>query len=369
MNFLIKKNVLIRAISFVEGITSRSANLPILANAKIQATAKEVILSATNLELGIVISLPAQIKGEGDIVVTPRIISSFLGQPSDGVVSVKKNNSSLLITDGKRNATIQVESSDDFPIIPQVAPKEEAIIPIIKLIPALERVIGSVSISEAKPELTGVFLSVQPKEWIVAATDGFRLSEVKIGQSGSVATPIQCIIPSRCVQAIIRVFKGDDMEGDVFIGYEDNQIILRNEDRSIYIVSKVIEGEYPAYTTIIPREFVTTCAISKGEFLQNIKGAGLFSSRANTVRIEIGGSQVHVTSGEDDMGSFAASMDIQKDGDDVSLVFNHHYLVDGLQNIQGDTVSFKVSKQDGPALISGVDSKDYQYLVMPVRDM
>lgn len=369
MNFLIKKNILIRALSYVDGVVSRNTNLPILASSKIQATTKAVILSATNLELGIIISLPSQVKGEGDVVITPRILSSFLGQPSDSIIEVKKTNSSLLITDGKRNATIQVEGSDDFPIIPQVTPKQEGIIPIIKFIPALERVVTSASISEAKPELTGVFLSIQPKEWIIAATDGFRLSEVRIGQSSVLETPIQCIIPSRCAQAIIKVFKSDEMEGDVFVGYEDNQIIIRNEDRSIYIVSKVIEGEYPAYTTIIPRQFITTCTIPRGEFLQNIKSAGLFASRANTVRIEVGGDQVHITSGEDDMGSFASSMDVQKEGEDVSLVFNHHYLIDGIQNIQGDTVSFKVSKQDGPALLSGVDGKDYLYLVMPVRDV
>jgi DNA polymerase-3 subunit beta len=368
MNFLIKKNVFIRALAYVDGITSRNTNLPILANIHMGAKDKSVVFSATNLELGVVVSLPAQVVKEGEGVVAPRILASFLGQPSDDVVEVKKIESSLSIKEQKRSATIQLEGAEEFPIIPSVTPKEEAIIPVLKFIPALERVVGSVSISEAKPELTGVFVSLQPKEWVLAATDGFRLSEVCVGQASGISSPIQCIIPLRCAQAIIKVFRGGELEGDIFMGYEDSQFVVRNEDRSVYIVSKVIEGEYPAYTSIIPKEFITTCAISRNEFLQNVKGAGLFATRANTVRVEIEGDKAHITSGEGDMGSFVASMDIEKSGEDCSLVFNHHYLIDGLQNIQGEKFSFKVSKKDGPALLSGVDEKHYLYLIMPIRE-
>lgn len=369
MNFLIKKNVFIRGLSYVEGIVSRNANLPILANIHIGVAGKNVVLSATNLELGVVVSLPAQITAEGEAVLAPRILSSFLSQASDDVIQVSREGSSLTIKEQKRTATLQLEQDEEFPIIPRLVIKEPYIIPSLKFIPALERVINSASLSEAKPELAGVFLSIQSKELVLAATDGFRLSEARIAQQSSGGGTLQCILPIRCVQAIIKVFRGLELEGDVLIGYEDNQVVIQNEEKSVYLISKVIEGEYPAYTSIIPNDFITSCTLPKAEFLQQVKSAGLFASRANTIRVEIGGDKIHITSEEGDIGSFAASLDIQKEGEDCSLVFNHHYLIDGLQNIEGETISFKVSKKDGPALLSGVTNKNYLYLLMPIREV
>jgi len=369
MNFLIKKNVFIRGLSYVEGIVSRNANLPILASIKMVASEKGIVLSATNLELGIVVTLPAQITTEGEAVLTPRILGSFLSQASDDVIQVGRKEATLTVKEKKRTAAIQLEQDEEFPIIPNLAIKDSYNISALKLIPALERVVNSVSLSEAKPELTGVFLSIQAKEVVVAATDGFRLSEARIAQQNPSSAPIQAILPIRCAQAIIKVFRGLELEGDVLIGYEDSQIVIQDGEKNIYLISKVIEGEYPAYASIIPIEFITSCTLPKAEFLQQVKSAGLFASRANTIRIEVGGNTLHITSEEGDVGSFAAAIDIQKEGEDCSLVFNHHYLIDGIQNIEGETISFKVSKKDGPALLSGVTNKNYLYLLMPIRDI
>lgn len=353
----------------MEGGTTRNTSLPSIANISLSAKDGLVSLRATNLEFGVVVSAPANIIEEGEVLIAPRVLNVFLGGAGGGDLSFQSEGQhSLLIKEDRRSATIQVEDVGEFPIIPYVADSNTAIIPPVKFIPALASVVNSASLSEAKPELSGIYFDISEKEVVLAATDSFRLSEVRLQQQGSAQNALQCIIPLRFANLAIKAFS--DGGDDVRIALDENQIAFRGEvgGCDVYLISKVIEGEYPAYTSIIPSEFVTTALLSRSSFVDSVRGAGAFSSRAQTIRLDFEKGKVFVSGEGDDVGSFQESLDCEVDGDAVSLIFNYHYLLDGLQNIQEDHVSVKVSRKDGPVLLQGVQNKAYLYLVMPIRD-
>ena len=370
MNLSLTKNLLLKLTTAAEGVATKNPNLPIVSNILLQGKDKKLMVSATDLEVGLVMSTPLNVKKEGDVLVDPRTLNSLMSYSPEDVIMLEKINNTLCIKQKNYEASIQVEDLSNFPIIPETDKDDVVSIPTQQLVAGLKQVENSASTTSHKIELTGVLLQFIKGEIIFASTDTYRLSEKKISQKSITQENSQnIIIPIKAVQTLLKVLS--DKDGDVDIYTEEGQIFFKyhEEGTTILIFSNIIKGDFPNYNAIIPKDFIATVTVSSKDFTDKIRAASVFSStNIPHININIQKTALTITSKEKGKGDFKTSLPIEKQGQDVSFSFNYQYLLDGISNTNKENIILKVSKEDGPLLIQGQDSKDYFYLLMPVRE-
>ena len=369
MKLKIKKELLQKAVSMVEKTLGRNLSLPVLNNILIKAEKNNLFLISTDLELAIVVKLIAKIEEEGSVVLGPKTLMGFLSNSPEGEVSLRVKKSILYIEQQNYKTSIKGFDNKEFPLLPKTDKKDFFTIPSKIITQGLNQVINSVAKSELKPELTGVFFNITKNAIKLAATDSFRLSEKTIDRDKSESINTESfILPLKAAQEIIRIYQ--DFNDILFFYKNKNQLSINNEENekfNVQIISKIVEGEYPNYEQIIPSDYVTKATASKQEFIQQIKAGSLFSSRINDIEVKITGSQLFVSSKNNDVGEYTSSIGVSVEGEEQEAKFNYNYLLDGLNNLEGDEIVFKVSKADGPVTVESIKHKDYFYILMPIR--
>lgn len=370
MNILIKKDIFQLGVSIVEKNTSRNLTLPILSNILLHTDKDKIYLSATNLESGVLVQLPSKGEIKTELTIPPRVLFGFINSLKEGNLEIKidTKNNSVFIQQNALKTNIKGFNAKDFPILPQVNTKNFFIIAAQKLTKGLEQVINSVAVSDFKPELSGVLFSFYSDGLKLVATDTFRLSEKDIKQPNPNNIEDQFILPTRSALEVVRIFQ--NIEDDLYIFFDKNQIVLENKDANkinIKFISKIIEGDYPNYTQIIPQKFETTLVVPKQEFINHTKTAGLFSGRINDIKISATPNALVINTEDSDTGNYKSEIPTALNGPEKEISLNHKYLLDGLQNIEGDEVMLKINQQDSPILMQNTKHKDYTYLLMPIR--
>lgn len=369
MKLNIKKELLIKAISIAEKNVGKNLTLPVLGNILIKAEKNKLKIISTDLELAVIIEMPAKIEKEGSIVVNPKTINGFLNNSPEGSFSLKTQKNILSIEQKNYRTSIKGFNEKDFPLLPKVDKKNFFTIPSGVITKGLNQVINSTSISDLKPELSGILFDIKKTEFKLVSTDSFRLSEKTIIREKSESVHNESfILTTKTVQEIIKNYQ--DLNNILFFYVEKNQVTIQNEDNqklNIQIISKIIESDYPDYTQIIPKEYITKIILSRKDFIQQIKGASLFASRINDIELNFKLNRLNIHTQNQDVGEFDSFIETATKGKEQQLKFNYQYLLDGLNNLEGDEVLFKVSKTDGPSVLESTKYKDYFYIIMPVR--
>ncbi|MEX2008360.1 MAG: DNA polymerase III subunit beta [Candidatus Spechtbacterales bacterium] len=368
MNVLIRKEILVKGLQALERVVGRNTTLPIVSNILVQADAGTLTLLATDLEMALKVVIPTKVQQGGAAAVAPRLLSGFLGGATEDIAELSTNNRALHVAVGSRTTTIKGEDAKDFPLMPKVSGQNILHIPARKLVQGLALVVNAAATSDVKPELAGVLMWVTSREIRFVATDSFRLAERAVSQQSTLSSETKAIIPLRAAQEMVRAFQ--ETEGDVEVTFEESQLAARDMEAvgaRVHFVTKIVDGDFPDYTQIIPKTFVTTTTVDKNDLAQQVRTAGLFASKINDVRVAVGEDQVTVSAQDTDTGEFQASLAASTNGEAVEAVFNVRYLADGLQNIEGDEVQINVSKKDGPVLLRSPKQSGYFYLLMPIR--
>ncbi|OGZ60982.1 MAG: DNA polymerase III subunit beta [Candidatus Spechtbacteria bacterium RIFCSPLOWO2_01_FULL_43_12] len=368
MKLIIKKHLLLKGIQSVEKNIGRNLTLPVLSNILIR-TQKDILnLVSTDLELAVSVSVPAKIEREGNIVVPPKIISSFLNNIPEGNTHIEVKDNNLFIEQGNYKTSIKGEGDREFPLLPKMNKGKHFSIPSSELIKGLQQTINSVAVSDLKPELSGVLFSISKGELKLAATDSFRLSEKRITEKSIETENESMIVPAKTVQEIIRSYQ--DSSDLLYFYPENNQVIVENADNknfNLLIISKLIEGDYPDYARIVPNKYETKTIVLKDDFIKQIKAAGLFASRINDVKLSIEARNIKIKTENQDVGKYESSIEASTEGESKETVFNYQYLLEGLGNIEGDEVIIKMNNSDSPAVLESTKNKDYFYIIMPIK--
>lgn len=368
MNLIIKKELLLKGVNIVEHILGRNLTLPILNNILIRADKNKLNLISTDLEIAVSVYLVAKIEEEGDITI-PSILSSFLANLPEGNINLKSSKNILYLKQNNYKTTLKGESSEEYPIIPPIQQKEPIIIHSSKFVAALKQVINSTAISDLKPELTGIFFYFNNDELKSAATDSFRLSEKTTQiKSNTIKRVSKIIIPRKTAQEIIKIYQ--NLDDDLYLYIDENQISVENNKNSSFYVrltSKLIEGEYPEYSQIIPQKYLTKIILSKNDFITQIKSASLFARKTKDIKLNIFSKKIEIHSEDYDIGDFNSSIDADVEGEEKEITLNYQYLLDGLDNISGDEVVIKINQKDGPVLMEPTKHRNYLYILMPIR--
>jgi len=376
MKFVCTQENLIQGLSIVSHITGKSINLPVLGNVLLKTEGGNVKLSATNLELAVSTLVRGKVEVEGEYTVPAKLFQDFISLLPQGKVELELNEDGLHVTAEGQETTIRGLPAQEFPLIPKLAKSEGITFSLMDLKRTIGQVAFAVSISESRPELSGVACwfggSVGKGSVAFVATDSYRLAErVLAAMKGSMESKI--IVPSRTVLEVSRILSSYKDELGVPEEVEwvmtENQLVVTFGNTEL--VSRLIEGSFPDYQQIIPEQFGTTAILDRSEFQKAVKAASLFSRQGlYDVHLAVKPAEgtIEVFSADQGTGKTSTALQVDLTGNETSLVVNFKYLSDGLAAITTPKVKLLFNDSMSPMLVlpEGGDEK-YRYLVMPIR--
>lgn len=357
------KDVLERAVIKADKITGRNLSLPVLNSILISIENKKVYIKATNLDLGIEIIVPAKIEGEGSVALPGAILRSYLSQIKSRTVILDFKNGIITITSDKGKTTLKTVNHEDFPIIPKLPNTSSFQINSNEFIDGLKSVWYTASPSSIKPELSSVYIYHSFGKLVFVATDSFRLAEKKISFTHKDEFP-SILIPFKNIPEIIRSLEGLEK---INILFTKNQIAFITE--SLYLTSRIVEGTFPDYKNIIPKEFTTEATLLKEDLIETLQVMHIFADKFNQVQLSLKPKEKYfeITSKNADLGEGSQRVDAALSGQNLDIAFNHRYISDVFQSISSDSVSLSFGGTQKPLLIRGVSDQSFVYIVMPMN--
>jgi DNA polymerase-3 subunit beta len=361
-----------RALGSVGRIVSNRTSLPVLSNILLTTDGNRLRLSATNLELGINYWIGAKIEREGSLTVPARLLAEFVSSLPHGNLELASSDTALTIHTEHYESTLNGISAEEFPPIPSVDSKPSLVIDAATLKEALSQVVIAASLDEARPVLAGVYLYTEESTLYVVATDSYRLAEKQIELPSEPSEPLAVIVPVRTMQELIRLLNESD--GDVELYRDENQVMFRSGE--IELTSRLIEGQFPNYRQIIPKQAMTSFDIETSEFSKITKVASLFAREsAGSLKLEIRAEgEVQLVSSDSEIGGSKASATCAVSGDDGEISLNARYLQDALSVIKTAGVTLAISGKLSACVISPIDpddtsgeGADYIHIIMPLR--
>lgn len=352
-----------RALMLIEPIVGKTAALPILANIVLKTEGGRLKISATNLEIGIVCFVGAKVDEAGEIAVPGRILSDFVQNIGDEIVTLSTKSNTLHITTKAYKTAILGTDASEYPIIPKIPGEAMFVIgaPILKDV--FGSVVDAIATTESRPELAGMFMSVEDGVVTCAATDSFRLAERTT--RGKTRGRAKVIIPRATVSEVLRLVGDESLDVSVAIG--DNQIAFSTQD--CQMISRLIDGTYPDYKKVIPEKWLSKALVDRTEFERSVRLAGLFSSSIADVSLECREEELIVTAQNSDKGELIAVTKATLKGEPFTISLNFHYLIDGLKAVASDKgVVVEFTGQGSPLIVRRADDKkDLTFLIMPLR--
>ncbi len=352
------------AVAQVERITGKNLTLPILSSVLLIASLKSLKLRSTNLSLGIEIEIPAKIDREGTLAISGSVLNSIFSNVSQNEnVNLEEKDGNLLIKTNKTQIRLKSQPHEDFPTIPTVNGTSFEI-ESKKLIDGIKSVYYSSSVSDIKPEISSVFIYTNNDNLVFVSTDSFRLAEKKIKTKG-VPEILGILIPFKNITEILKIF--GELQGLIKVCFNKNQISFSTEN--IYLTSRVIDGIFPDYRQIIPKNFTTEIVVLKQDLLNALKLSNIFSDKFNQVNLKVLPKEkiFELSSANNDIGENKTYLDAVIKGENIELGFNYKYFWDCFVSITTDSVSIRLSGSGKPIVVSPVSDPLFTYLIMPMN--
>ncbi|MCK9577930.1 DNA polymerase III subunit beta [bacterium] len=380
MNFTIQTKEFKRGLGIAERITGKNMTLPILDNVLIETEEKYLKISATDLELGVQWWGACNTEKEGKIAVPARLLNQVIGSISTSGenINIKEKNLSLIVESEKKFKTnVKGFSSDDFPIIPSFLKDIFVEINGNIMKEALSSVVDVSSVSSIRPEISGIFMYFGKNSIRFVATDSFRLAEKQInfskesGYKNTFDKELEFIIPQKAVKELINIIPDDNRSVKIYVSESQIlfEIVYKDGHPEVSLVSRQIEGQYPNYQEIIPKSFKTKIIANREELIREVKTAGIFGGKINEIslNIEKGGNEMEINSRDIESGESSQILPVKNEGNDLKVSFNWKFVLDGLQNIKTQDISFEFQGGEGPAIIRPIGDDTYLYVVMPIK--
>ena len=367
------KENLTEALSLVGGVTGKNINLPILNNILIKVNENKIEFIATNLETAVIVAVRGKVEEAGSFTVPARTLTDFVSLLPNQTINFDVKDNELLVACGKSATKIKGASAEDYPIIPALPDGKGYLVNAELLRDALNKVLPAVAKNDIRPELSGLFMFFDTvnKQVVLAATDSYRLAEKKINlEQGEKETKL--IIPFRAAQEINHLLSGvgsnEEREKSARILVSENQIVVLFNHAEV--ISRLVEGQYPDYTQIIPKDFTTTVTMDTGRMVKEMKASGLFTTTGvNAVTLNIKPKQniMEIASTSSQTGEYSSEMEVEVKGEENTVLLNNRYVLDGLNNFSTTETSLKINNGDSACLFAPKGDESYLYIVMPIR--
>jgi DNA polymerase-3 subunit beta len=367
MQLTVLQENLVKGISLATRFVNSRAQLPALANIALSAQKTKLSIFATNLEMSIALAIGAKVEKEGAITIPARVIGDLIGSLKPGTITLSTKGEQVSLEVDGFSSTISGINAADFPKVPQTVSKKAVKISAAELIKALNKILFSVSIDETRPVLTGVLIFFDKQDLVLVATDGFRLSQKKIHFGQKLDLP-KAILPKNVLTEITRVFAENEGELWVDLRENDNQMVIAQED--IFVSSRIIDGEFPDFERIIPKESQIKVSVDKEELLRAVKAAAVFArDAANIVKFVVNKGKVSVLSESAATGKQETKIEAKVEGltEKLEVNYNYRFLLEVLNVIEDNFVEIELTNDASPGVFKDPKDPSFLHLIMPVK--
>lgn len=360
-----------KGLNTVQNIIGKNLTLPILNNILLDTEKKQLKLSTTDLEMAITDYISCKVEKEGSVTIPAKLLVNFINNLPNKKIEINIKNNIVNLKCENFKSSIKGLSAKDFPIIPKIKSSPVLEISSLKLGNVLEQIINFVSFSDIRPEITGVLFDFSSsKKAKFVATDSFRLGEKLLNIKNNKTkkgAPTSVIIPYKTAQELIRIISNQEKDEMVGISIENNQVLFNLS--KIQIISKLIEGSYPNYQQLISQQFETTVTIDREEIVKAVKLSSFFSSKINDVRLKVNSkkSLIEIFSQDTELGENLSELKGEVKGKDLEIIFNHKYLLDGLNSVESKKIVLGFNGEVSPGIIRSEGDAAFTYVVMPIK--
>lgn len=376
MKIVCKQQDLSRGLSAVSHAVSGRSTLPILSNILLATDHGRLKLSATNLEIGINCWVDAQIEEEGTTTVPAKLITDFVNSLPQATVemTLTEDTNTLNVKSQRSSANIKGMDASEFPQIPSNEGGEPPVLlDAVQLKEMIDEVAFAAAADDSRPVLTGVLVQVSDEKLTFAAADAFRLAVRVADLPGDGHPRGDILIPARTLTELARILPA---EGPVEMIVTPNRSQVLFHTPTLDLVSRLIEGSFPNFRQIIPKESTTRAVVETKEFAAAVKSAALFArDSSNIARVKVnpageggeGTGAITIEATAEDLGDNVSTINAAIDGPELQIIFNVKYLADVLTTIGTPEVALEASSATKPGVLKPVGPNDCTYVIMPMH--
>lgn len=374
MKFKINRDHFSNGLAQVLNVVGSKATMPILSNVLIEADKDQVSLTTTNLDLGIRCRIKADVKEAGAITLPVKKLASIIRElPSMDVSLETSTTHQAKVTSGGSQFKIMGMGKEEFPGLPEFENEKAFMLEQLDFAQMLKHVSYAQSTDETRYILNGVYINFKEGRLTLVATDGRRLAKVEKSTEVPEKSTGSIILPAKTVAELVRLLdKGEKVEvafnerrASFQIGTE--KAAETGLSDQIYLFSKVVDGNYPNYSQVIPKETAQRIKLDRELFLQCVHRAALVTTdKANSVKIKLAADQLEISASSPDFGESHESMGVEYGGPDLQVAFNPAFVMDPLRALTTNEVFLELKDEVSPGVFKTLDTS-FVCVIMPVR--
>lgn len=367
MKLICEQKDLLKGLMIASKAISTNNTLPILNNILLKAEGQKLYFSATNLEIAVEYNINAEIKNEGSITIPSKIITNYVNFLKNEKIELTSKESNVLIKSSNSETEINGLPASEYPTIPKTEITSQFKIKSEDLKDSIKKVVFAASISSTRPVLSGVYLNIKGNELKLVATDSYRLSEKKIILNEKIDQEIKNIIPAKTIYELLRLIELEEDLEFVEVLNSSNQVLFKIGN--ILLTSRLIEGVYPDYEQIIPKETKTTLFLDSDDFILTLKRINLFAKENNNnITLEVNSlGEMIISTSQTQIGTEKSIIQTQITGSENKIALNSQYLLDILSNLNTKEIILKINEKINPVILHPKDVTDFIHIVMPLK--
>lgn len=370
MKVSLLSDLLQKKLSFVNHAVSSKSQLPVLLNILLETRNNELVLSSTDLEIGVETTVAAQIEEEGSITIPARTFSELISSLQHVELTLETKDDSMLIRSKKTRSTFQTLPKEDFPKLYEDKGTQIATVNTKQFRSDIQTVVFAAGTDAARPALSGVLVRKDASGGLLlVATDGYRLSlkqhVLASDTTHSLTEGQSLIVPARVFRET-AMLKDEADHMSLFITEQNNQIMF--EAGETLLLGRLISGEFPPYEKIIPSDFSATTTFDREEMLKAVKICSIFArDSANIIKFSLKADKIIVSSTNGATGENTVEIEATLKGEENEIAFNARYLLEFLSNIDATTLTFEMVGPLNPGVFKVENDASFLHLIMPIR--
>jgi len=366
MELVVRKNDLLRELQFFQGIVERKNTIPILANVLIEANGDEVRLLATDLEVALRSRCPATVGKSGSLTLPAKKLYEIIKALPETDVRIVEDKNGVKVAADRFDSRMQTLPREDFPTLPEASGQSRAALPRTALKEMVAKTHFAITGEDTRYFLNGAKFVLKPDSLTLVATDGHRLALVEVTHAVGVTEEVGVILPKKTLMELGKLL----IEGDGDVLFESGENHLFFEVGGRMLISRMIDGQFPAYERVIPKGNDKHIEFERERLTNAVKRVALLSNeRSRAVKLEMGKGKVEVTSSSSEFGEAREEIPVDYTGGPLTISFNAQYVLDFLNVVDTDAVMLSLKDEVSQAVMKpvGAQGYDYTYVIMPMR--
>jgi DNA polymerase-3 subunit beta len=365
MKFSINKKDILGELQLLQGIVEKRNTMPILANILISTTENEIELIGTDLEVGLKTHFPAKILEPGSITISGKKVFEIVRSLTEEEEVVFNEGKELMmeITSGESEFKVLCLPKEDFPQVPEPKFERNIVLPLDRVKEMIDHVYFAIT-QEQRYYLNGALMLIKGGQMELVSTDGHRLAYTAFSvKTGNEEEEIRAIVSKKTLNEL-RKFEDESIDFDL----DENNLFFHVSNRTL--ISRIIEGKFPNYEAVIPKENPNVIEISREKITDAIRRVSLLSTeRSRGIKFMVEKNQIKLFSSNPEIGEARDRVDVDYNGDELEIGFNSQYLLDFMTTVKSEKVRFEL-KDENSAVLMRPESEDeikYVYVLMPMK--